>query len=129
MKGRASSRRRLQGHTSPKMPRHNVVDDVKAEASAALRSPGGKERIEDMPLHLVRHSLTVVRNDDLNVGRVETASTDQNASAVNAIEAVSNRIEDEIGEHLPVWPGEAVHHDVSRNLYDERTLRFLQAGP
>src|SRR6202008_2502349 len=99
---------------------HEVADDVKAEAGTALRTPGGEERIKHVPLNLLRNSTAVIRDSNLNLSRVEMTGLDQDVSVKAAGEAVSDRVEDEVGQHLPVGARVAVEHDVGGYLQRKR---------
>ena len=49
--------------------RHEIVDDVEAEPGTALRAPRGEERIEHVPLNVLRHAGAVIRERDLDLLR------------------------------------------------------------
>src|ERR1019366_6731407 len=46
---------------------HDTVDDVQAEAGAALIAPGREERIERTAPDIQPHAATIVRKDDFDI--------------------------------------------------------------
>ena len=79
--GRARSWRGGECDCPPEVLRYEIMDDVKAEPSAALRAPGGEERIEGVTLNVLRHADAIIRERDLDPLRAEAPRLDQDASA------------------------------------------------
>ena len=50
----------VQRDAAAEAARHDIIHDMQAEARAALVAPGGEERIEGAPLHVVGHAGAVV---------------------------------------------------------------------
>ena len=96
--------------------RHEIMDDVEAEPGTALRTSGGEERIENVTLNFLRNAAAVIRESDLDLFHAEATRLDQHVSARPIGEAVSDGVEDEVGQHLPVGAREAVHGDVGGYL-------------
>src|SRR5262245_9338399 len=112
------------------MLRHEIVDDVEAEAGVALAAVGGEKRIEDVALHIARDADTVIRKRDLDLLAIELARLDQHASRMLAGEAVREGVEDEIGQYLPVGAGVAVQRDLRRYVERDRiAARLRQPRP
>src|SRR6266436_6131668 len=114
--GRALSRRGDERDSAPKLLRHEIVDDVEAETDTALGTSGGEERIKHVTLDFFRNAAAVIRESDLDLFRAEATRLDQHVSARPVGEGVSDGVEDQVGQHLPVGAGEAVHDDVGGHL-------------
>ena len=69
-----------------------------------------------MTLHFLRNAAAVIGERDLDLVHAEAACLDQHVSARPIGEAVGNGVEDEVGQHLPVGAGEAVHDDIAGYL-------------
>src|SRR5258705_1375435 len=114
--GRALSWRGEERDSTAELLRHEIVDDVQAEPDTALRTSGGEERIENVTLNFFRNAAAVIRESDLDLFHAEATRLDQHLSARPTGEAVSDGVEDEVGQHLPVGAGEAVHDDIGGHL-------------
>ena len=93
-----------------------LCDDVEAEPGAALRPSRGEKRIENAASNVLRHAAAVIGERDLDLVQPEPARLDQHLSAGPIGEAVRDGVEDEVGQHLPVGPGKAVHGDIGGYL-------------
>ena len=82
----------------------------------ALRASGGEKRIENVTLNVLRDAAAVIRERDLDLLRAEAARLDQHVSVSPIGEAVSDGVEDEVGQHLPVGARVAVHGDVGGHI-------------
>ena len=105
---------------------HQVVDDVQAEPGAAAVAPGGEERLEGAPLHVLAHADAVVVELDLDM--VGPALARRRAACVPARlsgKRMHQRVEHQVGQHLAVGPGVAVHRDFLRNV--DRSARSASA--
>jgi hypothetical protein len=103
------------------------MDDIQAEPGAAFGTPGSKEWIEDVALNFFRNAAAIIRECDLDLLRVEATRLDRYVSAGPVIEAMSNGVEEEVGQQLTIQPGEAVDDDVRGYLDRECSLGFQQA--
>src|ERR1035438_400074 len=115
-KGRALSWRGDERHSAAELFGHEIMDDVQAEPGTALRTSGGEERVENVTLHVLRNAAAVIRESDLDLFHVEATRLDQDVSARPIGEAVSDGVEDEVGQHLSVSAGVAVQGDVGGHL-------------
>src|SRR5882724_10317420 len=116
--GRALSERGNERDFTPELLRHEIMDDVQPEPGTALRTSGGEERIENVTLNFLRNTAAVIRESDLDLFHAEATRIDQHVSARPG-EAVSDGVEDEVGQHLPVSARIAVQGDVGGHLERE----------
>jgi hypothetical protein len=114
--GRALSQSGDERDSTAELLRHEIMDDVQAEPGAALRTSGGEERIEDLTLNFLRNAVAVIRENDLDLFHAEATRLDQHVSARSVGEAVSDGVEDEVGQHLSVGARVAVEGDVGGYL-------------
>src|SRR5215211_3350558 len=105
------------------------MNDVQAEPGAALRTSGREERIESAALNFLRNTVAIIRESDLDLFRADATRLDQDVPAGPIGEAVSDGVEDKVGQYLPVRAREAVDDDIGRYLNCERRLRFHQTRP
>ena len=56
----------FQHHPTVELLGDQIVDDVQAEASAAIIAPRGEERVEGLALNVGRHSRAIVGENDLD---------------------------------------------------------------
>ena len=82
--------------------RHHAMDDMQAEASAALVAAGGKERVERLPPDVRAHAAAVVAKDDLDIIDAEGAHLDGNISLPAVRKRMRDRVEEKVGQHLRV---------------------------
>ena len=94
---------------------------------AALIAPRGEERIESATPHIRRHANTIVREQDFDVTDPGFPHLDLDGTARSVREGVSHRIQQQVGQHLPIWTGIAVHRQV-RSAVD-RKGQLLLAQP
>src|SRR5882672_11234846 len=113
---RAPSWRGDERDSTAELLRHEILDDVQAEPGTALRTSGGEERIENVTLNFLRNAAAVIRESDLDLFHAEATRLDQHVSAKLIGEAVSDGVEDEIGQHPAVGTGKAVHDDIGGHL-------------
>src|SRR5262249_24290897 len=118
--GRTFSWRGDERDLAAKLIRHKVMDDVKAEPGTALRTSCGEEWIKHVALNLLRNAASVIRESDLDLLRAEAMRLDQHASAKPVGEAVSDGIEDEVGQHLPVGARVTVQDNVGGHVERKR---------
>src|SRR5712671_6325523 len=104
--------------STPELLRHEIMDDVQPEPGTALRTSCGEERIENVTLNFLRNTAAVIRESDLDLFHAEATRIDQHVSARPG-EAVSDGVEDEVGQHLPVSARIAVQGDVGGHLERE----------
>src|SRR5882724_3341081 len=88
--GRTLSWRGVERDPAAELLRHEIMDDVEAEAGAPLRTSGGEERIKNLALDGLRDAATVVGENDLGLVRAEAMRPDQHVSAGAAGEAVGD---------------------------------------
>ena len=99
-----------------RLSRHEIVDDVEAEAASALRTSRGEERIERITLNVLRNAAAMIRESDLDLLHAEAARLDRRVSTRPIGEAVSDSVEDEVGQRLSVSARVAVQGDVGGHL-------------
>ena len=105
---------------------HKIIDDMQAEAGAAVAAAGGEERLEGAALDLLAHADAVVGELDLHVVAAGTADRQPHGARAPVREGVHQRIQDQVGQHLAVGAGIAVHHDLLGDIDGERDRRALQ---
>src|ERR1700731_4410302 len=99
---RALSYRGDEGDLTAELLRYEIMDDVQAQAGTALRTSGSEERIENGTLNILRNAAAVIRESDLDQFHAEATRLDQHVSARPIGEAMSDHVEDEVGQHLPI---------------------------
>ena len=95
------------------------MHDVQAEAGTALRTAGGEERIKNVALNFLGNAAAVICESDLDLVDAEATRLDQHLSAGPFDEAVSDGVEDQAGQHLPVSARVALQRDIGRHLNGE----------
>src|SRR5947209_19421639 len=78
---------------------------MQAEASAALVAAGSKEWIERLPPDVRAHAAAVVAKDDLDIIGAGCAHLDGNISPPAVRKRMRDRVEEKVGQHLPVGAG------------------------
>src|ERR1700754_4627990 len=63
--------------TAAELLGHEIVDDVEAEPGTTFRPPRGEERIEDMPLGLLRNACSVVGEGNFDEVVADAGSLEQ----------------------------------------------------
>jgi hypothetical protein len=108
--------------------RHDIVDNMQVEAGAALVAARREEWIKRLTPDIDTHSAAIVgkENFDIVIPRRPDFDIDRASGAVG--KRMGNRVEEEIGQHLPVWPGIAVHRHIGLAL-DKDQILFSQAQP
>ena len=84
---------------------HDAVDDVQAKPGAALVAPRREERIEGAAANIEAHAAAIVGEQDLDIVLAGLAHLDIDRARPAVRESVRHRIEEQIGQHLPVGPG------------------------
>ena len=105
------------------------VDDVQAEPGAALVAAGGEERIEGAAADVERHAAAIVGKDDLDIVLAGLPHLDIDRAGLAVRESVRHRIEEQIGQHLPVGPGIGVHDQIGLAVDVERQMVLAQSRP
>ena len=88
---------------------YDAVDDVQAKSGTAFVTAGREKRIERLASDIRTHAATVVGEDYLDLARAGGAGLDVNHSRLCIRECMSDRIEEEMGQHLPERSGIAIH--------------------
>ena len=102
---------------------------MQAEPGAALIPPRGEERIERAPAHVERHAAAIVGEDDLDIVLAGLPHLDIDRAGLAVRKGMRHRIEEQIGEHLPVRPGIRVHAEIGLAVDVERQIVLAQARP
>lgn len=84
----------------------------------------GRRRVE---AHVEAHAATIVGDDDLDIVLAGLAHPDVDDPRTSVREGVRHRIQKQIGQHLPVRPGIAVHGQVGLALDVQRQVLLAQA--
>src|SRR5689334_9187256 len=95
---------------------------MQAEPGAALIAPRGEERIERAAPDVETHADAVVRKQDLDIVAVIFPHLDLDGAGPAVRKGVRDGIEEQVGKHLPVWPGIAVHCQTRLALDVEREI-------
>jgi hypothetical protein len=88
---------------------HDAVDDVQAEAGTTLMTAGREEWIERLASDVRTHAATIIAEEYLDLVRTGGAGLDANHSVPSIRECMRDRIEEEMGQDLPVRSGIAIH--------------------
>src|SRR6476646_7030568 len=105
------------------------MDDMQAEASAALVAAGGKERIERLPPDVRAHATAVVAKDDLDIIVAASAHLDGNISLSAVRKRMRDRVEEKVVQHLPVGAGIAGDRKALLALDVQRDAVLRQRRP
>src|SRR6202011_1407885 len=99
-----------------------AVDDVKPEPGAALIAPRGEERIERAAADVEAHADAVVGKQDLDIVRAGLAYLDVDRAWLAVRKRMRHRVEEQVGKHLSVGAGIAVHRQVGLAIDVEREI-------
>ena len=126
---RASAGLRIEVEPAAEAVGHDIIDDVQPESGAALIPARGEERIEGAAPNVEAHAAAIVGKNDLDIvlAGFPRLDVDRSGSAVG--ESVCHRIEEQIGQHLPVGAGIAVHQEIGLAIDVQRQIVFPQARP
>ena len=108
---------------------HDAVDDMQAEAGTALMTAGREEWIERLASDLRTHAATIIREQYLDLVRSGGAGLDVNPSLPSIRERMRNRIEEEMGQHLPVRSGITIHRKIRLALDVQGDAALWQGRP
>ena len=118
-----------QAKLSAQTVRHHAVDDMQAEAGAALVAAGGKERIKRLPPDVRAHAAAVVAKDDLDIIVAACPRLDGNISLPAVRKCMRDRVEEKVGQHLPVGAGIAADRKALLALDVQRHAVLRQSRP
>ena len=107
--------------------RDDVVDDMKAEAGAALIPAGGEERIEGFAPNIKAHTAAVVRKNNFDTIMAGSLDLDVDEAFKAVGKRMRDRIEEEVGQHLPVRVGITVHRQIGLAIDGEGKIFLFQA--
>src|SRR6202166_5460205 len=108
----------------------DAVDDVQAEAGAALVAAGREERIERLAPDIEAHAAAIVGKYHFDVVPSRRLHLDVDDAFFAVGKCVRDRVEEKVGQHLSVRAGIAVHQEIRLALDLERKLLLLAAtGP
>ena len=102
---------------------------MQAKPGAALVAPRGEERIEGAAADVEAHAAAIVGKDDLDIVLAGFAHLDVDRAGLAVRERMRHRIEEQVGEHLSIGAGIAVHHQIGLALDIERQVVLAQARP
>ena len=94
---------------------NDAVNDVQAQASALIASCR-EERIKRLVPDIEAHAAAVVEKENFEVVAPGRPNLDVNCAFRAVGKSVPNRVEEEIGQHLAIWPGIAIHRQVRFTL-------------
>jgi hypothetical protein len=89
--------------------RYDVVDDMKAEADAALIAARREERIERLAPVAETHAAAIIGKENFNVAISDRLYLDVDGTTSAVKKCMCNRVEKEIGERLSVRSWITVH--------------------
>jgi hypothetical protein len=101
---------------------------MQAKPGAAMTSPRGKERLKGAALDLLAHADPVVAEFDLDVIGAGPSDRKPHGTRPPVGKGVHQGIQGEVGQHLAIRPGIAVHGDFFADFDIERDRRPLQGG-
>src|SRR3984893_15328864 len=91
---------------------YDTVDDMQAEPGAALVAARGEERVEGAAPDVEAHADAVVGKQDLDIVLAGLPHLDVDRAGLAVRKGMRHRIEEQVGQHLSVGPGIAVHGDI-----------------
>src|SRR6266436_521902 len=91
---------------------HDAVDDMQAEPGTALIAARGEERIERAAADVHAHAAAIVGKKNLDIFLARRPHLDVDRAGFAVGEGVRHGIEEQIGQHLSVGSGIAVHDEV-----------------
>jgi hypothetical protein len=107
----------------------DTVGDVQAEPDAALMTTRGEERIESLTPDTRTHPTTIVGNDDFDILGSGLVNRDIDVACHAIRECVRNGVQEKACQHLPIWPGIAVHGHARLAVDVEYQIAFPQRRP
>jgi hypothetical protein len=107
--------------------RDDSVDDVEAQTSTALIPAGREERIEGFAPNIEAHTAAVVRKNNFNIIMSGGLDLDIHTAASAVRERMHDRVEEEVGQHLPVRAGITVHRQIGLAIDGEGKISLSQA--
>src|SRR5277367_6281668 len=90
---------------------NDTVDDMQAEAGASIATCG-EERIERFPPDIETHAAAIVAKNNFDMVTPGRPHVDINGTFLAVGKSVRNRVEEEVGQHLSIWPGITVHRQI-----------------
>ena len=92
--------------------RDDGMDDVETQTSTALIPAGCEKWIEGFASDIKAHAASVVYEENFNVIMSGRPNLDIHAAALTVGERMRDRIEEEIGQHLPIRARITVHRQI-----------------
>jgi hypothetical protein len=111
------------------LPRHDLVDDVQAQAAAAEPAARGEEGLEDAAVQRRRDAAAVVAERHAHVVVWAQRGADRDAPGVAGLERVLQRVHRQVGDHLRYRHRIVVHQDAVLGLDVHLHAGLLQPGP
>ena len=108
---------------------YQIEYDVQTEAGPTFVPPGREEWIERAALGVLAHSNAVIGHEQLDIivrrrENVPRFDLDGAGSAVG--KGVNHAVKEQVGQHLPIGAGIAVHENAGGNIDAERDVGFSQ---
>jgi len=100
---------------------------METQAGTALIPAGREERIEGFAPDIEAHAATVVRKTNLNAVSAGGPDLDVDETCLAVGKGMQDRIEEEIGQHLPVWARVTVHRQIGGTFDGEGEILLSQA--
>gem|GEM_PF-5202502 len=129
----------VEAHTLPRVPSHReraaedaadqIVADVESKPAAAAAQAGGEEGIEDAVADAVGDALAVVAVAQPDALAIDLAGREPDRAAIDAVEAVQERVADQIGEYLLERAGIAVELQSGGNVELDALRATLELRP
>ena len=114
---------------SPKATGDDAVDDMQAKADAALVATRGEERIERLASIIGAHAAAVVGEENFNIILASRSYFDLDAAFLAVGKRMGDRIEEQVGQHLSVRSGIAVHGQIGLAFDLECKFFLAEAWP
>src|ERR1700738_2289514 len=108
---------------------HDAVDDMQAEPGAPLAAARGEERIAGAATDVEAHADAVVGKQDLDIVLAGFPHLDVDRAGLAVRKGMRHRIEEQVGQHLSVGPGIAVHGEIGLAVDVQRQIVLPQARP
>src|SRR5207237_10900190 len=100
--------------------------EIETQTVTALIPTGREERIEGLAPDIEAHAATVVRKTNLNAISADGPDLDVDETCLAVGKGMQGRIEEEIGQHLPVRAGIAVHRQIGGTFDGEGEILLSQ---
>src|SRR5258705_9783383 len=116
VEARASARLGIEVEPAAQTVSHDTVDDVQPQAGAALIAACCEKRIEGPAPDVERHAASIVGKNDLNIILAGLPYPDIDRPWLAVRKGMRHRIQEQIGELLPVGPGIAVPDQIGLSV-------------